>query len=170
MSVSGRIIRGAWNGPFHAGPLTHPVTIGDALLKLFQTVWRALFILVVLVAVAAMVLWVSTMTQPEPLYKQIYATARVDMKQCNNKKPLFVTFHNRSTKTIGAISFDWIARQNLRSSNLVTGPRFLTSDVIIPPGRTAELCWSVPELEPVNPDAVIGYAVDIHSASEHSAN
>lgn len=170
MGVTGRILRAAWNGPFHAGPLTHPVTVGDALLKLFQTVWRGLFVLVLLAAAGALALWISTLMQPTPLGEQIDATARVDLKQCGKEQPLFVTFHNRSTRTIEEISFDWIARQKQRSSNLVTGPKYLKSDVIIPPGRTAELCWSMPELEAVEPGAVISYAVDIHYASGQSAD
>ncbi|GLT02200.1 hypothetical protein GCM10007897_36050 [Sphingobium jiangsuense] len=37
-------IKYIWNGPFYIGQITRPVSIGDVLMKLLETAWRALII------------------------------------------------------------------------------------------------------------------------------
>lgn len=56
----------AWNGPFHIGPLRQPVSLGDVLLKVLETLWRAVMTLVYLAVVVAVValLW-SYIIQPK---------------------------------------------------------------------------------------------------------
>lgn len=41
-----RIIRLVWNGPFHIGKLSPPVSVGDALLKMLETAWRLILTVV----------------------------------------------------------------------------------------------------------------------------
>ena len=44
------ILRAIWNGPFYAGPLVRPVSVGDAILKLLETIWRASVAIIALAA------------------------------------------------------------------------------------------------------------------------
>jgi sugar phosphate permease len=37
----GKVLLAVWNGPFHVGPLVRPVSVGDAIMTICQTAWRA---------------------------------------------------------------------------------------------------------------------------------
>lgn len=40
-----RFMRAIWRGPFYVGPLAHPVSLGSAVLKVFEVLWRAIVLL-----------------------------------------------------------------------------------------------------------------------------
>lgn len=168
MRTAAAILRKTWAGPFYAGPLTHPVTVGDALLKLFQTLWHACVVVVVGGCILFTAVWVSVQMQPPPLASKIHGSALVDVKTCGNHKPLLVTFYNGNGVAIQDIAFDFTAREDGRSSNLVR-PQYLHSDTIIPAGKAANLCWPIPALERVEPGMKMTYGVDISYASSNPA-
>lgn len=45
-----------WNGPFYIGKLSQPVSVGDAILKVLETLWRTAVIAVI--AIAVLIAWV----------------------------------------------------------------------------------------------------------------
>jgi hypothetical protein len=162
------IIRKTWAGPFSAGPLSHPVTVGDALLKLFQTIWRAGVVILASGCIVLSAVWVSVQLQPAPLGSKITSSARVDVRTCGTDRPLLVTFHNGNSVAIQDIAFDFTAREDGRSSNLVRS-QFLHSDAIVAAGKTATLCWPMPALERVELGMKVTYGVDISYASSDPA-
>ncbi len=164
-----RVLAKAWAGPFDAGPLAHPVTVGDALLKLFQLLWRFGIAAILLIAAIAIAVWVASSLEPPPLSDQIVGTARVDERRCGKESPLLVSFANNSKRTVQDIGFEFVAKEDQRSSNLVTAPNYPKSDAIIAPGKVSELCWSLPELKPASPGAEIRYSIDVSYASDTPA-
>lgn len=168
MKTAAAIIRKTWAGPFAAGPLSHPVTVGDALLKLFQTIWRAGVIIITGGCTVLVAAWVSVQLQPAPLGSKITSSARVDVRTCGTDRPLLVTFHNGNNVAVQDIAFDFTAHENGRSSNFAQ-PQYLHSDAIVPAGKTATLCWAMPTLDRVEPGMQITYGVDISYASADPA-
>ena len=71
-----------WNGPFHIGPLSQPVSVGDVLLKVLETIWRAFISLVYLALLTTAVVFLWTMVvQPvfyPPAKKYALASAEFD--------------------------------------------------------------------------------------------
>lgn len=59
MAASRTIVRAIWDGPFKIGELRQPVSVGDVLLKIFETLWRAIICIFTLVLVlgAGLGLW-----------------------------------------------------------------------------------------------------------------
>lgn len=55
-----RIIRLVWNGPFHIGKLSPPVSVGDVLLKVLETAWRLILAIVGLLLIIglSLVAWI----------------------------------------------------------------------------------------------------------------
>ncbi|MNE31317.1 hypothetical protein D3C87_1296240 [compost metagenome] len=45
-----------WNGPFFIGKLSQPVSVGDAIMKVLETLWRTAVLTVL--AIAALIAWV----------------------------------------------------------------------------------------------------------------
>jgi hypothetical protein len=78
----GRAVRAVWNGPFHIGKLSRPVSVGDVLLKMLETMWRGAIGLigVVVSVVAAYALWAEVLSPNlfPPLASRIVAKASYD--------------------------------------------------------------------------------------------
>lgn len=73
------IVEIIWNGPFHIGPLTRPVSVGDVLIKILETLWRAVIAILTLAGsiTGAIAFW-ALVLEPvlfPPLTKRIEATA-----------------------------------------------------------------------------------------------
>ena len=74
-----KIFRIIWDGPFYIGLLTRPISVGDVLIKVLETLWRAAVAVIALVAVlaGAVAAW-SLVLEPKffpPLAKRVLATA-----------------------------------------------------------------------------------------------
>lgn len=94
----------AWNGPFHIGPLHQPVSVGDVLLKVLETLWRAVMTLVYIAAVVTIValLW-SYIIQPAwfpPATKYVTSTASFDDGSAGFAAPPQIT--NIKTLAVGS--------------------------------------------------------------------
>lgn len=73
------IIRSIWNGPFYVGKLVQPVSVGDVFLKILEVLWRALVVIVGIVAggaatIAAYYFVVSPLLFP-PVKDKVVGTA-----------------------------------------------------------------------------------------------
>ncbi|MDD3836970.1 MAG: hypothetical protein WCY15_05350 [Phenylobacterium sp.] len=132
--------------------MTPPVALGDALLKILETIWRTLLIIflgvvgvVVIVAVAA---WAQSLRIGEPQLSELQLTIRpYDMKLCDAEFPLFIGIVNKSRRTVKRTYLALEARRPDRSTNLVSySGQSLDNDAIIKPGEGWGNCWSVPEL------------------------
>lgn len=168
-SSAARLVRKTWAGPFAAGQLVHPVTVGDALLKLFQLLWRIALIGFALGIALIVAILASAQMQPPPLADSITARVRMDADTCGTEMPLLVTFHNSAPVTVQDIAFDFTAREVGRSTNLVQS-QYLHSDVIIPPNNTARLCWVLPSITRMKSSTSIVYGLSIHNASAEPAS
>jgi hypothetical protein len=164
-SIAARAVRSTWSGPFDAGPLSHPVTVGDALLKLFQTIWRAGVVVVASIVVLAAAVGIYTLLQPAPLRTRIVASARVDAKACGDEFPLLVSFKNNSSETVRSVYFNLEAYTAGRSRNLAKDG-YRTSDMIIPPLAESRQCWRLPVVESGTDLRLITYAAEVSSASD----
>lgn len=85
------ILKAIWKGPFYIGPLSQPVSIGDVLLKLLETIWRLVISMIALAIVAGLGIyaWVE-IVEPAlfpPLKSQISVTAEYDDGTAPEKLP-----------------------------------------------------------------------------------
>lgn len=182
------IVRSIWNGPFFIGKLSPPVSVGDVLLKIMETVWRLLVAAIglVLLIALALVAWIYVL-EPllfPPLKDQIYVEASVDDGsgpppinigsasakaekpfRCSPEFPLKVRFANRSDVSIGKIGFSIEGYARGRSRNLVRNGGWREADAVIPPGYTWTSCWGVWLEEGVEPSQLT-YIVNVSSAEE----
>jgi len=169
--IATRVLRAIWNGPFHIGRLSQPVSVGDVLLKVLETFWRAAVAIVGGAAAVAgtLSLWflvVEPVLFP-PLEKSIAITVRYDDgKQplppriesatakpdpakdryenfrCTSLYPLLVEFTNNSSKTVKHIGFEIAARYPDHSDDLANS-NYLESDAILKPHYSVKNCYSV---------------------------
>jgi len=180
------LIRTVWNGPFHVGPLSRPVSVGDVLLKLLETLWRTvLLVLAVVVAGAIGILAWAQFIEPAffpPLKSQISAVVSYDDGsaklppadgekpfRCTPDYPIKIAFHNNSNKSVGHIDFAIEGRSANRSSNVVEGGAWRQADPVTPAGYTWQSCWAVSVQQGYDPKA-LDYKVEIWGATEADAS
>lgn len=142
-----------WNGPFYIGKISQPASVGDVLLKVLETLWRAI-ISIALVALgglfAALVwmLWGDRLFPP--LKDQIVATAEFAWNEgqesdCTSEQPVKVTFENTSDKSIEYMQF--YVEVFLEGHSTPSGDLgLLSTDIIIPPNHKAQNCFAFPEI------------------------
>ena len=185
-SRSKRIIRLIWNGPFHIGKLSPPVSVGDALLKVLETAWRLFLVAISLLiaiglSLAAWIYVIEPIFFP-PLKDQISVKVTFDDGsgpppiiarsvggeprkpfRCSADFPLKIEFTNESSETIGRIGFSIEGYAPARSRNLVQNGGWREADAVIPAGYKGQACWSV-ELEDGSEPNELTYHVEIISA------
>lgn len=140
------IVRAVWNGPFYAGLLAPPVSVGDVLLKVLETAWRFAILLILSAAVIGLGVFVWTVTIGRPLASQVRAVAFIDKSSCTDPRyPLEVMFNNTSSRTLGEIRFNIVARRKGYSSDLNQDDlSFPKLNYIVPAGKLLTWCWSLP--------------------------
>lgn len=149
LAIGRRTVRAAWNGPFHIGPLARPASVGDVLLKLLETTWRAAFIAAltggaVWSAVEVSGLWAEPY---KPLEEQVEFTVQLPSEICTEKQyPMFVGVVNRSAERIGSVSFTVHAYQEGKSTDWAAEPDGYVDDTILKPGEGAGYCYERPRL------------------------
>lgn len=165
-----RAARAVWNGPFWIGPLTRPVSTGDAILKVLETIWKGIVVLLAAALSVGMAAWtynlVASLFTARPLNELILGKARYDVKACEKEFPILVELENRSKLTLGKVSFHLIVRQPGRSTDLNDELSDWDSDAVIPPSTRAWACWTVPELSEKLDPSVLQYSVKVNWANE----
>lgn len=103
-----RILRAVWNGPFHIGKLERPVSMGDAVMKVLETAWRA-----VVLAVAAYAAFIAAIffmawreeQRRESRIASIAIDARADFANCPTSNPIRVTIRNRGKVKLARVYY-----------------------------------------------------------------
>lgn len=181
-------IHSIWNGPFFIGKLSPPVSVGDVLLKIMETVWRLLVAAIglVLLIALALVAWIYVL-EPSlfpPLKDQIEVEAMFDDGSgpppinispagaqveepfhCSPEFPLKIKFANRSSEPVGRVGFSIEGYEQGRSRNLVRNGGWREADAVIPSGYTWTSCWGVWLEKGVEPSQLT-YVVKVHSADK----
>lgn len=101
-------LKAAWNGPFYIGRLQSPVSVGDVLMKVLETLWRGAILCVA--AIALFVVGVLVVAE-----KDKRASARavsntpisisIDTDACPRAAPLLVSVENRSARRIESVAY-----------------------------------------------------------------
>lgn len=136
-------IRRVWDGPFKTPP-QETITVGWALLKLFETVWRLILIVLALFALLLAYLWQS---EGSPLASKI----SVELNQaaaasCQKGYPIFTTIRNDSRKNVGEVDFKFHVYPQGKSEDVAVGSAIELKD-ILRPGRSVDYCYRMPGLE-----------------------
>lgn len=135
-----------WSGPFAIGPLAQPISLGAALLRILEVIWK--FSIVALVSggtvLAAVVVWTAIERKLNPaMESKIDAEVRYDLESCTKDLPILVIVHNGSKQTLASARINLIITQAGRSTNLNMQPS-LEWDAIIQPGMFNALCYGMP--------------------------
>lgn len=102
------LLRAVWRGPFYIGELTQPVSVGDVLMKVLETIWRGVVVLAA--AAVAVVIWLvyqdrKTKSEQATLRDQVAISAIMDVKTCGSARPVSVLIHNGSDERIALVSY-----------------------------------------------------------------
>lgn len=172
-----------WNGPFHVGQLTRPVSVGDVILKMLETLWRALVLIVVvpIIVLLIVVIWqyIVDPTFFPPLKNKIEATARWDDGvapivtigsgqkpfRCSKEYPLKVEFYNRSRRIVRDTSFSVVANLPNRSTNVFEHYFSAHLDAVMQPQSGWTQCYAIQLQSGIDPSSV-EYKVTIDAVSE----
>lgn len=164
-----RAARAVWSGPFAIGPLTQPVSLGAALLRLLEVIWKfGIAVLVgVITALAMAAVWepIDRMINPS-LESQLAGEAHFDPQSCSKEFPVVVIVRNRSNRVLASAQIDLVVRQPGRSTNLNKEPSF-DWDAIVQPGKANALCYRFPT-DIADDPKTLEYSVNIWSALPQS--
>lgn len=160
----GRAARAIWEGPFAVGPLIQPVSLGAALLRVLEVMWKFGIALLTAgaVALALAAVWVPIDRALNPsLTSQLVGEAHFDPASCGKDLPILVILRNRSESVLASAQIDLRIKQSGRSTNLNKEPS-LDWDAIVQPGKANALCYGFPSDIAVDPKTLT-YSVDIWS-------
>lgn len=184
-----RILQAIWEGPFHIGKLSQPVSVGDVLLKVLETIWRAIMVLIALIAAtaASLAAWIFVVspvvyppladsivatvafddgTGPPPLYRGIdLAGLQETTFRCSRDYPLKIKLENRSNETVGSVSFVLSARKAGRSDDAVNYGGYRDSSQIIQPDNWWMQCHSLPALNEGFEPRTLEYQIKVSGAT-----
>jgi hypothetical protein len=137
-----------WNGPFYVGKLERPISVGEALLKLFETAWRAgvLFIIFWIVVIAAIAMGVGIEALRQPNAKDMTASVRLFDPGCGVEFPITTRVQNRSWfADAKVIHLSVAASRKGSSENLISAPA-VDHTALTRPSRSTDLCWQFSDL------------------------
>ena len=134
--------RAIWNGPFYIGKLTSPTSVGDAILKVLETLWRGVIVFglgcVAFVAVFLASSWFDSRRDADAL-RSVLADARLD-PACPRGE-FAVTIRNNSKYTLHYV--DYRVVMTLRGRDVTPDHlRDLWSCEDIPSGQQLTTCHS----------------------------
>ncbi len=144
--IGKRAVRAVWSGPFAVGPLVQPISLGSALLRILEVIWKAVIALVIAAGTTLMigVVWESIDRALNPsLESQLKAEAHFDPASCSKEYPIVVIIRNQSKRALTSARIDLVVRQPGRSTNLNREPSF-DWDAIVQPGNVNALCYPLP--------------------------
>lgn len=155
-----------WGGPFRTPPLQHPITVGWVLLKLLETIWRLLLIVVILAALVGGWAWYS---QSNPLSSQVKVEVAQNSPDCKDPEyPVRIVVKTESKKTLGEIVLALRLYEQGKSQNVISydWARIEIHD-ILKPGYQLESCYRMPTAQPGSTGPYI-VAADVTYAAELS--
>jgi hypothetical protein len=137
------LMRRVWDGPFKTPP-QETITVGWALLKLFETAWRMLLIVLALIAALLLYLW---QTEGSPLSSQV----RVELSDaaaasCQKGYPIFASITNKSRKNLGEVDLKFHVYSQGKSDDVSVGSPSELKD-ILRPRQSINYCYRMPELQ-----------------------
>jgi hypothetical protein len=139
--------RAIWNGPFFIGPLTRPVSVGDVMMKVLETAWRAAVLIVG--AVGAFVAWSSIQSSLNERARNAAklktdVIANYDREACPASAPIRVLIGNRSNRTLSWVSYEVQVLDRPGGRN-VAPARLMNLSVSDPiaPGKGLAFCHSL---------------------------
>lgn len=103
-----RLLLAIWNGPFYVGPLTRPISLGDAIMKVLETAWRAVVILVCALALLLGFLFIMDKRDAQrraDRLRDVSVVVSYAADQCGESFPVRAVVTNRSSETMGTISY-----------------------------------------------------------------
>lgn len=137
-------IRSVWDGPFKTPP-QQPVTVGWALLKLFETIWRLLLIVILLIALLAIYVWRA---ERNPLSSRVgIGLSRAPMDCVAKGFPILAHIENKSGKTIGEVNFQFRVFPQGTSKDVAYLGSFQQLPEILKPGEALDWCFPMPQVE-----------------------
>ena len=167
--VGKRAARAVWSGPFAVGPLTQPISLGAALLRILEVIWKfgigVLFAGATALALAAVWELIDRTLNPTnpTLESQLAGEAHFDPEFCGKDFPIVVIVRNSSIRALASAQIDLVVRQPGRSTNLNRGPS-LDWDAIVQPGESNALCYRIPS-DITDASKTLEYSVNIWSAT-----
>lgn len=163
----GKVVRAVWNGPFWVGPLVRPVSFGDAVLKLLETIWR--FFVVSAIGAAGLgifALGVANWPQPKPLAAQVVALAAYDEARCGKQFPIFVSLLNRNKVPLARVDFTVSAHEPNRTTQL--GAALDWNDAVTRVDYEVDGCYAALELSDPSRAAALVYDVKVTDAAPYT--
>lgn len=134
--------RSIWNGPFYIGKLTRPVSVGDAIMKVLETLWRTAIILILAFAAFLAVIlgnsWLENRRNADAL-KHVVVDAHAD-DSCRQGE-FAITIRNNSKYTLTYVSY----RVNMTLNGADVTPehlRHLWTGSDISPAHSLTTCHS----------------------------
>jgi hypothetical protein len=147
--TTARAMMAIWRGPFAIGPLTRPVSVGDALAKVLEVCWK--LVLILACSVAAIVAFAVGQPALEntfrtDLTKKVTMSLVLDPKECSAQgSPLKATITNNSRASLGRVTFHIGVREVNHSTDLNAGALESYSDVVLAPKYWQTRCYPLPE-------------------------
>jgi len=137
-------IQKTWDGPFKTPP-QQPVTVGWALLKLFETLWRLLLIVLLLIAALALYVWYA---ERNPLSSQISIGLSPAPSDCTAKGlPILAHIQNKSDKVIGETDLQFRVYPQGISKDVAYLGAYQELHNILKPGEALDWCFPAPQVE-----------------------
>lgn len=126
----------------------NPVSVGDVLMKILETIWRFLVSVVAIAAAGAAVIYIQYLREEPyvPLERKIETAASYEPGvRCAPDHPIYVRFKNKSNEEIGRIDFSIEAREFGRSTNLAAyNESYL--DYVLGSDGVADACFKLPSV------------------------
>jgi hypothetical protein len=79
--------------------------------------------------------------------QKVSLNVEFNISKCSANYPLLINITNGSTRPVSKIDFDFEARKQGFSDNLVTYSNYNHTDKILMPSETYEICWRLPDLK-----------------------
>lgn len=159
--------RAIWNGPFYIGRLTRPVSVGDVLMKLLETLWRVILLgIVAFGALLAVVLGNSWFENRRNTDAQRRTVIDVHADRSCQPGEFAVTIRNNSKYTLTYVSYR--VNMTLRGADVTPGHLMdLWTGSAIGPGRslttchsTAHTAWGSPTYYRTQEGTVLGASIE----------
>ena len=135
--------RAVWNGPFYVGPLTRPISVGDVLMKLLETLWRAAVIMVAAVAALLAMLWTQDKRASDARDKALRNTtvaASYDPDTCGFARPIKVLVTNTGKRPLSYVSYEVMILSGAGGQNLAPTSLSNLSVTDVPAGMRKRVC------------------------------